>query len=91
MLSADDKPTHAMLSNQQNKQPAPQCHGSLTLVFKSGDSKGLAYVGALQALEEKIGEELPGVQRMAGTSSGAITDVANDTRSVFYKTTWSRT
>lgn len=41
------------------------------LVFEGGGVKGIAYAGALQALEEaKI---LPDITRVAGTSAGAIT------------------
>lgn len=41
------------------------------LVFEGGGVKGIAYAGAIQALEEaKI---LPGITRVAGTSAGAIT------------------
>ncbi len=43
------------------------------LVFEGGGVKGIAYAGAIQALEEaKI---LPGITRVAGTSAGAITAV----------------
>ena len=41
------------------------------LVFQGGGVKGIAYAGALQVLEEQ--EILPGVERVAGTSAGAIT------------------
>lgn len=41
------------------------------LVFEGGGMKGIAYVGALQVLEEK--NILPQILRVAGTSAGAIT------------------
>jgi len=41
------------------------------LVFEGGGVKGIAYVGALQVLEER--GILPGIQRVGGTSAGAIT------------------
>jgi NTE family protein len=41
------------------------------LVFEGGGVKGVAYVGALQALDER--GILPGVRAVAGTSAGAIT------------------
>lgn len=41
------------------------------LVFEGGGMKGIAYVGALQVLEEK--SILPQILRVAGTSAGAIT------------------
>ncbi|NGX60019.1 MAG: Photosystem I assembly protein Ycf3 [Chlamydiae bacterium] len=41
------------------------------LVFKGGGPKGVAYLGALQTLEEK--GDLTEVKRIAGTSAGAIT------------------
>ena len=41
------------------------------LVFQGGGVKGIAYVGALQVLEEQ--EILQGVKKVAGTSAGAIT------------------
>jgi len=40
------------------------------LVFEGCGAKGLAFVGAIQALAER--QILPGVERVAGTSSGAI-------------------
>lgn len=40
------------------------------LVFKGGGVRGLAYIGVMQALEEK--GILPQVERVAGTSAGAI-------------------
>lgn len=40
------------------------------LVFEGGGVKGIAYVGAMQVLEEK--GILPGIQRVGGTSVGAI-------------------
>lgn len=42
------------------------------LVFQGGGMKGLAYIGALTALEEK-GLELNQIERVGGTSVGAIT------------------
>lgn len=41
------------------------------LVFKGGGVRGIAYAGALQVLEDK--GILSGIQRVAGTSAGAIT------------------
>jgi len=41
------------------------------LVFEGGGVKGIAYVGALEVLEQK--EILPSIIRVAGTSAGAIT------------------
>ena len=43
------------------------------LVFEGGGVKGIAYVGALQVLEEK--GILPGITRVGGTSAGAINAV----------------
>jgi len=40
------------------------------LVFKGGGIRGIAYIGALEALEER--GMLAGIQRVAGTSAGAI-------------------
>lgn len=40
------------------------------LVFEGGGVKGIAYIGAMQVLEEK--GILPGIQRVGGTSVGAI-------------------
>jgi len=40
------------------------------LVFKGGGVRGIAYMGALEVLEEK--GVLDGIERVAGTSSGAI-------------------
>lgn len=48
------------------------------LVFKGGGPRGIAYIGALNALEEKLREQnkdLSQIQRVAGTSAGAITAV----------------
>lgn len=41
------------------------------LVFEGGGVKGIAYGGALKVMEEK--GILDGLQRVAGTSAGAIT------------------
>jgi NTE family protein len=41
------------------------------LVFKGGGVRGIAYAGALQVLEDK--KILAGIQKVAGTSAGAIT------------------
>jgi len=41
------------------------------LVFEGGGVKGIAYAGAIGVLEDK--ELLPDIQRVAGTSAGAIT------------------
>jgi NTE family protein len=43
------------------------------LVFEGGGVKGIAYVGALQVLEDK--EILPQIERVGGTSAGAINAV----------------
>ena len=43
------------------------------LVFEGGGVKGIAYVGALQVLEEK--GILPNIVRVGGTSAGAINAV----------------
>jgi len=43
------------------------------LIFEGGGVKGIAYVGALQVLEEK--GILPGITRVGGTSAGAINAV----------------
>lgn len=40
------------------------------LVFKGGGVRGIAYIGALEVLEEQ--GILPSIQRVAGTSAGAI-------------------
>jgi NTE family protein len=40
------------------------------LIFEGGGVKGIAYAGALEILEEK--EIIPGIQRIGGTSAGAI-------------------
>ena len=40
------------------------------LVFEGGGVKGIAYTGAMQVLKEK--EILPAIQRVGGTSAGAI-------------------
>ena len=41
------------------------------LVFEGGGVKGIAYAGAIGVLEER--DILAGIQRVAGTSAGAIT------------------
>src|SRR5207244_4266854 len=41
------------------------------LVFQGGGSKGLAYIGVVETLEER--GDLQCVKRVAGTSAGAIT------------------
>ena len=43
------------------------------LVFEGGGVKGIAYVGALRELEQR--QILPNIQRIAGTSAGAINAV----------------
>jgi NTE family protein len=43
------------------------------LIFEGGGVKGIAYVGALQVLEEK--KILPNITRVGGTSAGAINAV----------------
>lgn len=50
----------------EDKVTAPEC-----LVFSGGGIKGLAYVGAIKALEEK--KLFQKVKRFAGASAGAIT------------------
>ncbi len=45
-------------------------HHFRNLVFEGGGVKGIAYVGAMQELEAR--GILPGIQRVAGTSAGAI-------------------
>ena len=47
-----------------------QVYGYRNLVFKGGGVRGIAYMGALEALGEL--EIIDGVERVAGTSSGAI-------------------
>ena len=51
--------------------PAPRDYPFRNLVFEGGGIKGLAYGGALQVLEEQ--RILPQIERVAGTSAGAIT------------------
>ncbi len=41
------------------------------LIFESGGVKGVAYIGAIKALQEK--NILQQVEKVAGTSAGAIT------------------
>ena len=41
------------------------------LVFQGGSVKGVAYIGALEVLEEKV--DMTKIKRIAGTSAGAIT------------------
>lgn len=48
-----------------------QDHPPENLVFQGGGAKGIAYVGALEALEKR--HALSHVKRVAGTSAGAIT------------------
>ncbi len=43
------------------------------LVFEGGGVKGIAYIGSLEELERR--EILPSIQRVGGTSAGAITAV----------------
>ena len=45
----------------------------INLIFEGGGVKGIAYVGAMQVLEEK--GILPNIQRVGGTSAGAINAV----------------
>ena len=55
----------------RNLQPIPHLLPPSNLVFRGGGPKGLAFVGALAALhEEKL---LQTIDRVAGTSAGAIT------------------
>lgn len=53
-------------TNAEDKVTDPEC-----LVFSGGGIKGLAYIGAIKALEEK--KLFQGVKRFAGASAGAIT------------------
>lgn len=53
-------------TNAEDKVTAPE-----GLVFSGGGIKGLAYVGAIKALEEK--NLFQKVKRFAGASAGAIT------------------
>jgi len=53
-------------TNVEDKVTSPEC-----LVFSGGGIKGLAYVGAIKALEEK--KLFQNVKRFAGASAGAIT------------------
>lgn len=53
-------------TNAEDKVNSPEC-----LVFSGGGIKGLAYVGAIKALEEK--NLFNKVKRFAGASAGAIT------------------
>lgn len=53
-------------TNVEDKVTSPEC-----LVFSGGGIKGLAYVGAIKALEEK--KLFQKVKRFAGASAGAIT------------------
>ncbi|PGP40612.1 patatin, partial [Bacillus thuringiensis] len=41
------------------------------LVFEGGGVKGVAFIGAIRALNDE--EILPKIQRFGGTSAGAIT------------------
>lgn len=51
--------------------PTPHLHPPQNLVFRGGGPKGIAYVGALNCLHEQ--KLLKTVERIAGTSAGAIT------------------
>lgn len=65
--------TNIIQKKESNKYEKPD-FGNLpidNLVFKGGGPKGIAYLGALAALEEK--GMLADVERVAGTSAGAIT------------------
>ena len=42
------------------------------LVFEGGGVKGIAYLGALKVLEDKKRKILPNIERVGGTSAGAI-------------------
>ncbi|MGR3912515.1 MAG: patatin-like phospholipase family protein [Candidatus Rhabdochlamydia sp.] len=55
-----------------DKTQPPKFHENppFNLAFQGGGSKGLAYIGALRALEQK--KLLSKVQRVAGTSAGSI-------------------
>jgi len=53
-------------TNVEDKTTTPE-----SLVFSGGGIKGLAYVGAIKALEEK--QLFQNVKRFAGASAGAIT------------------
>lgn len=43
------------------------------LVFQGGGPRGIAYVGALEGLKTQMGADFSKIERVAGTSSGAIT------------------
>jgi predicted acylesterase/phospholipase RssA/tetratricopeptide (TPR) repeat protein/ankyrin repeat protein len=45
------------------------------IVLQGGGPKGIAYIGAIQCLEEALGSGLPSIRRIAGTSAGAITSL----------------
>ena len=55
---------------QKNLEYKVQVGSYRNLVFKGGGVRGIAYMGALQVLEEK--DILKNIQRVAGTSAGAI-------------------
>lgn len=55
---------------QKNLEYKVQINSYRNLVFKGGGVRGIAYMGALQVLEEK--GILKNIQRVAGTSAGAI-------------------
>ncbi len=60
-----------ILSNlQKNLEYKVQVSSYRNLVFKGGGVRGIAYMGALQVLEDK--GILENIQRVAGTSAGAI-------------------
>lgn len=51
--------------------PAPREYPFRNLVFEGGGVKGVAYAGALEVMEQQ--GILPQIERVAGTSAGAIT------------------
>ncbi len=58
------------LKNTFRGTQAKQSYGYRNLVFKGGGVRGIAYMGALEKLDE-LGI-MDGIERVAGTSSGAI-------------------
>lgn len=46
------------------------------LVFQGGSVKGIAYLGALSALRETNYVDFDSIERVAGTSAGAMTALA---------------
>lgn len=68
--------TNLLINLSKNKEarkfdPTPSLESPTNLVFKGGGVKGLAYLGAIKSLHQK--NLLQSVERIAGTSAGAIT------------------